>query len=155
MRRYSCPSVSFSRFAARRRRESRRITEAAIEIKSDLFRQMLDAILKEMVCSRNHRMLNRYALLSLELFNEAGDFLQRRDAILISVHAKTRGGTRCQKRKIEAVGGGRYRDKTLDFRPPHQELHADPGAERYPRDPGAARFRIERLRPVKGRRRVR
>ena len=35
--------------------------------------------------------------------------------------------------------------------PPHQELHADPGAEGKAGDPDAARIRVQRLNPVKRR----
>src|SRR5208283_961102 len=150
----SC-SAALGRFAARRRRKFRRIAEAAVKIKSDLLGQMLDAILEEMIGAGNHRMLDCYALLGLELLDKAGDFLQGSDAILISMHEKTGGRTGREKGKIEAVGGGRNRDETFDFRPPHQELHADPGAKRDSGDPAGARFGIESLRPVEGGCRVR
>src|SRR5262249_45526691 len=42
-------------------------------------------------------------------------------------------------------------DEALDLRPSHQELHADPGAEREAGDPTAARLRVDRLRPVERR----
>jgi hypothetical protein len=53
-----------------------------------------------------------------------------------------------QEREIVEVGGRRDRDEALDLRPAHQELHADPGAEREAGDPAAARLGVDRLRPV-------
>src|SRR5262249_32308226 len=40
--------------------------------------------------------------------------------------------------------------EALDLRPAHEELHADPGAEREAGDPAGAGLGIERLRPVEG-----
>ena len=53
-----------------------------------------------------------------------------------------------EEREIVEVGGRRDRDEALDLRPAHQQLHADPGAEREAGDPAAARFRVDGLRPV-------
>src|SRR5262249_10921884 len=53
--------------------------------------------------------------------------------------------------EIVEVGGRRDRDEALDLWPAHQQLHADPGAEREAGDPAAARLRVDRLRPVERR----
>src|SRR5208283_532642 len=108
-----------------------------------------------MVSSRNHRVLDRYAPLGFEPFDKDSDFLQRGDSIVVAMHEKTGGRTGREEGIIEAISGRCDRDETFDFWPPHQKLHADPGAKRDSRDPARARFRIDRLRPVEGGRRVR
>src|SRR5579875_257378 len=113
---------------------------------------MLDAILEEMIRAWYDRVLDQYAFLCLELFNKARNLLQRRDAILVSVHEKARRRTGCEKRKVEAVGGRCNGDEAFDLWPPHQELHSNPGTKRNSGNPTAARFRIDRLCPVKSRR---
>src|SRR5262249_44369827 len=47
------------------------------------------------------------------------------------------------------------RDKSLDLRSAHQQLHADPGAEGKSCNPATACFRIDRLCPVERGRRIR
>ena len=65
------------------------------------------------------------------------------------------GGAGGEEREIVAVGHGGDRDEALDLRAAHQELHADPGAERHAGDPAGAGVRVDRLRPVERRGRVR
>ena len=114
----------------------------------DLLDQRLDAVFEEMIGARNHRVLDLDALLRLELLDEAGDFLQGRDAVLVAMHEQAGGRAGREEGEIEAVGGRRDRDEAFDLRPAHQKLHADPGAEGDAGDPAGARLRIDRLRPV-------
>ena len=108
-----------------------------------------------MVGARDHLLLDDDALLGLELVDQAGDVLVRHHCILVAVndHARRRAGG--EKRKIVEVGGRSDRDEALDFGPPHEQLHADPGAEREARDPAAPGLRIDRLRPIERRSRIR
>src|SRR5262249_32208269 len=71
------------------------------------------------------------------------------------MHEEPRGRAWREKGEIEPVGGWRDRNKTFDFGPAHEKLHADPGPERDARDPAGSRLGIDRLRPVQGRRCVR
>src|ERR1700736_5898866 len=103
----------------------------------------------------NDRMLNGHALLSLELFDQAGNLSQGRDPVAISMHEESGGRTRREKGEIETAGRRRDRDETFDFRPPHQELHANPGAERDAGDPAGARLGPDARPLVEPRRRVR
>src|SRR5204862_7996655 len=57
--------------------------------------------------------------------------------------------------EVIEIGGRRDRDKTLDFGPAHQKLHADPGPERKAGDPAGARFGVDGLRPVQRGSRIR
>src|SRR5215472_3239337 len=106
-----------------------RHAEALVEISAHHRLEILDAILEEMVRLGNDRMLDDDALLGLQLLDEGEHFLQRRDAILVPMHEQARRRTGGKKTVIETVGGRRYRDEALDFWPPHQKLHADPGSE--------------------------
>ena len=78
----------------------------------------------------------------------AMNLFQRRDAVLVAMDEQARRGAGGEKAKIEAVGGWGDRDEALNLRSAHQELHADPGAERDASDPAGARLRADRLRPV-------
>src|SRR6476659_3208138 len=64
------------------------------------------------------------------------------------MHEQPGGRAGREEREIEAVRGGRDRDEALDLGPAHQELHADPRAERYAGDPAGAGLRVDRLGPV-------
>ena len=123
--------------------------EALVEIGAHDLLQILHAILEEVVGVGDHRMLDENALLGLELLDERLNLLERRDAILVAVDEQARRRARREKREIEAVGRGRDGDEALDLGTAHQQLHADPGAERDAGDPAGARFRVDALRPVK------
>ena len=56
--------------------------------------------------------------------------------------------TRCEKREVVHIGRRRHRYKSADFRPPHEQLHADPGAERKPGDPTLAGLGVDALQPI-------
>src|SRR6185295_5157456 len=46
------------------------------------------------------------------------------------------------------IGGWGHRNEALDLGPPHQHLHADPGAEGKAGDPAASRVWMHRLHPI-------
>ena len=73
---------------------------------------------------------------------------------MIALQDQTRGRAWREKREIVQIGWRRDGDEALDFRSPHQQLHADPGAERKTGDPARAGVLIIRLHPIKGRSRI-
>src|SRR5580692_2402029 len=80
-------------------------------------------------------------------------------SVLTSFGGTTASLSPCTIRREEGevieIGRRRDRDESLNLRPAHQELHADPGAEREAGDPAGARFRVDGLRPIERGRRVR
>ena len=101
-----------------------------------------------MVGAGDDLLVDHDALLGLELVDQTGDVLVRDHRVLVAVDDEAGRRAGRQERKVVKVRRRRDRDKALDLRPPHQELHADPGAERETGDPAAPRLRIDRLRPV-------
>ena len=132
-----------------------RHAETLVEIGADHRVQIVDAILEEVIGLGNNRVLDHDALLGLQFLDQGQNLFQRRDAILVAVDEQAGRGTGREKAEIEAVGRRGDRYESLDLRPAHQELHADPGAERDAGDPAGARLRADRLRPVERRGRVR
>ena len=65
--------------------------------------------------------------------------------------ARRAGG---EEREVIHVRRRRDRNEAADFRPAHQQLHADPRAEGKARDPGRLCFGMEALHPVERGRRV-
>ena len=74
--------------------------------------------------------------------------LVRHHRVLVAMDDQAGRRAGREEREVVEIGGRRDRDEALDLRPAHQQLHADPGAEREAGDPAAARFRIDGLRPV-------
>ena len=117
--------------------------------------QVFHAVLEEMVGAFDHGVFDHDALLGLELLDDAGDFLDRRDPVLVAMDEQAGRRAGREKGEVEAVGGRGDRDEALDFRPAHQQLHPDPRAEGNPGDPARAGLGADRLRPVERGRRVR
>src|SRR6266581_1385250 len=111
--------------------------ETLVEIGADRLHQRVDLAVEEVVGARDHLLLDHDALLGLELVDKAADVLVRHDGILVAVNDHAGGGAGREKRKVVEVGGRGDRDEPLDFGPPHEELHADPGTEGETRDPAA------------------
>src|ERR1700722_4709319 len=124
--------------------------KALVEIGADRDHQRLDLAVEEMVGALHDLLLDHDALLGLELLDEAGHVLLRHHRILVAMDDQAGGRAGGEKREVVEVRGRRDRDEAFDLGPPHQELHADPGAEREAGDPAAPRLRIDRLRPVEG-----
>src|SRR5712691_5680241 len=129
--------------------------EPLVEIGADRLHQRIDLAVEEVVGARDHLLLDHDALLGLELVDQPGDVLVRHHRVLVAVHDHARGRAGSEERKIIEVRRRRDRDEALDLGPPHQELHADPGAEGEAGDPAAPGLRIERLRPIERRSGVR
>lgn len=85
-----------------------------------------------------------------ELGDELGDFGVGYDFVLVSMDDEAGRGTRGQEAEIVHVGRRCDRDETVDLRPAHQQLHADPGAEGKTRHPAGAGIGIGALQPVEG-----
>jgi hypothetical protein len=88
------------------------------------------------------------AFLRLQLLDQRGHVLGRRDDVLLPVDDQAGRRAGRQEREVVAVRLRRDRDEAFDLGAAHQQLHADPGAEREASDPARARFRIDGLRPV-------
>src|SRR5262249_33429610 len=116
-----------------------------VEIGADRLHQRVDLAVEEVVGARDHPLLDHDAFLGLELVDKAADVLVRHDRILVAVNDHAGGGAGREKRKVVEVGGRGDRDEPLDFGPPHEQLHTDPGAEGEPGDPAAPGLRIDRL----------
>ena len=108
-----------------------------------------------MVGARHDLLVDDDAFLGLELLDQAGDVLVGHHRVLVAVDDQPGRRAGREEGEVVEIGGRRDRDEALDLRPPHQELHADPGAEREAGDPARARLGIDRLRPVERRGRIR
>ena len=122
--------------------------EALVEIGADRFLQVFHAVFEEVVGVGDHGVLDRDAFLGLQFLDQRLHFLERRDPILVAVNEQAGRRAGGEEAEVEAVGGRGDRDEAFDFRPPHQQLHADPRAERDAGDPAGARLGADRLRPV-------
>src|SRR5216683_1990241 len=103
----------------------------------------------------NFSLVDHDALLGLELLDQRVDILGRHHGVFLAMHDQARRRAGRQEREIIEIGGRRDRNKTFDLGPAHQQLHADPGAERKSRDPAGTRLRIDSLRPIQRGSRVR
>ena len=74
----------------------------------------------------------------------------RRDGVLLAMDEQAGSGAGGEEREIVMLGQGRDRDEAGHLRPPHQQLHRDPGAEGHPDQPADAGLPIEGLQPVQG-----
>ena len=127
-----------------------RHAEPLVEIGADDGLQIVDAVLEEMVRLGDHRVLDQDALLGLQLLDQRQHLLERRDAVLVAMDEQAGRRAGGEEAEVEPVGRRGDGDEALDLRPAHQELHADPGAERDAGDPAGARLRADGLRPVEG-----
>src|ERR1700728_3365663 len=127
-----------------------RHAETLVEIGADDHVQFVDAILEEVIGLGDDRMLDEDALLGLQFLDQRQDLFQRRDAILVAVDKQPGRRAGGEKAEVEPVGWRRDRNEALNLGAAHQELHADPGAERHAGDPAGARLRADRLSPVEG-----
>src|SRR3569833_1372520 len=133
----------------------RDIRAAPVEILGAAFGEFVDLALVEVVSAIDDLLLDRDALLGLELVNQLLHRRRRRHAVLVAVDDQARGRAGGEEREVVEVLRRAHRDESFDLRAAHQELHADPGAEREAGAPAAAALTIERLQPVERRRRVR
>src|ERR1700722_14215455 len=127
-----------------------RHAETLVEIGAHYGLQFVHAILEEVVRLRNDRMLDGDALLGLQFLDQPHNLFQWRDPVLVAMDEQAGRGAGRKKAVIKAIGGGSDGNEALDLGPAHQELHADPGAERDAGDPAGARLRADRLRPIEG-----
>src|ERR1700735_4014473 len=146
---------AWASMASRRRRRLSGASEALVEIAADRGHQRFDFGVEEVVGAGNDLLLDDDAFLRLELLDQSRDVAMRHHRIFVAMDDKA--GRRAGRKEGEVVKVRRRRDRdeALDFRPPHQKLHADPGAEGKACNPAGARLGIDRLHPVERRRRVR
>ena len=97
---------------------------------------------------------DRDALLLVQLADEDVRVPRRRHPVGGAVDDEARRRAGGEEREVVHVGRRRDADEAGDLGPPHQELHADPGAEREPRDPAVLGVLVHRLQVVERRGRV-
>src|SRR5580700_9026372 len=143
------PGAGYCKRRLCRRRRPPALAQPLVEILADGSHQRLDLAVEEMIGAGDDLLLDDDAFLRLEFFNEVGDVARRHHRVLVAVDDQAGGRAGRQEREVVEIGRRRDRDETLDLRPAHQKLHADPGAEREACDPAAARLGVDGLRPVK------
>ena len=116
--------------------------------------QYFGAIDEEMVGARDLAEIDLDVALMRQLVDELLYRLHRHQGVLVALQDQPRRGTGRQKGEVILIGRRRHRDERLDFRPPHQELHADPGAERVSGDPARGGVRVVALQPIERGRRI-
>ena len=73
------------------------------------------------------------------------------DLVGLALDDDPRRGARREEAEVVHVGRRSDRDEALDLGTAHQQLHADPGAEADPGDPGRLRLGVDLLDPVERR----
>jgi len=103
---------------------------------------------EEVVGALDGAGLDRDALLQRQACNELLDIGLRHDLVLL--RADDQAGRRAGGEEGEVVGvcRRRHRNEAVDLGAPHQQLHADPGAERVAGDPARLGVGIHALQPV-------
>src|SRR6185312_4568099 len=139
----------------RRRGRLARHVETLVEILAERRQKRLDLAVEEVVGALHHLLLDDDALLRLQLLDQRVHVLGRHHRILVAVDDQARGRAGSEEGEVVEVRRRADRDEALDLGAAHQQLHADPGAEREAGDPARLRFRIDGLRPVERGRRVR
>src|SRR5947209_1130998 len=119
-----------------------------VEITGHRFHQRLKLAIEEMVCARDDLLIDHDPLLRLELLDKGVDVLWRHHGVFFAMHDEPGRRAGRQEREIIKIGWRRDGDKAFDFRPPHQQLHADPRAKGEAGHPARARFGIDGLRPI-------
>jgi len=126
-----------------------------VEIDAAIGDQLVDLTLEEVVGAGDDLLLDGDALLRLEFVDELLHRGRRGDPVLVAMDDESRRGAGRQERKVVEIFRRGHGNEAFHLRPAHQQLHADPGAEREAGDPAAAAFAVERLQPVEGRGRIR
>ena len=131
------------------------MVEALVEVAAANAHQLLGLAVEEVVRARDDFLVDDDAALGLQLVDERLHVLRLRHAVGIAMDDQAGRGAGREEGEVELAGGRGNRDEALDFRTAHQQLHADPGAERDAGDPAGARVRIDRLNPIERGRRIR
>src|SRR5690606_11816661 len=113
-----------------------------------LFDQRVMHVRLEVIGAGNRALRDRDSLLRVQLVYESLHVLRRRHAVVAAVDDEAGRWAGCQEREVVEVWLRRNRHETFDFWAAHQELHADPRAERIAGNPAVLRIRMERLDPV-------
>ena len=116
---------------------------------------LVEMVVEKVVAILDDPEIDHDAPLGHQLFGQLLDRFQRDQRVLAAVHHEAGRRAGRQEGKIVHVGRRRDRDESVQFRAPHQELHADPGAEGESGDPAARCVFVVVLHPVERRRRVR
>ena len=104
-----------------------------------------------MVRALDHLEVDLDAALLVQLLHQTLNRIGRHQGIFLAMDDQARGRAGREEAEVVHVGRQRQADKAMDLGPPHQQLHADPGAEREAGDPAGAAVDIVLLHPVEGR----
>src|SRR6266851_4629782 len=124
------------------------------DIGVDMARQYFGAVDEEMVGARDLAEIDLDVALVRQLVDELLHRLRRYQGVLVALQDQPGRRARREKGEVVLVGRRRDRDERLDFRPPHQELHADPRAKGIAGDPARGGVRVVALQPIECRRRI-
>src|SRR6187200_1195928 len=122
--------------------------ETTVEIIGALFDEKFGVVREEVVRAGQSLLRDGDALLRVQLVDETLHIFRRRDLVGVAVNDETRRWTWSEEREVVSVRLRRDRDEAFDLGTTHQELHADPRAERIAGDPAGFRIRMQRLNPV-------
>src|SRR5215469_16690982 len=126
------------------RRRKRPFVQIALHRRDEI----VDLFLEKVVRAWYDLVAYHDALLRLELIHQRLDGSNWDDAVAVAIDHQARRRAGGEEAEIIEIGRGRYGDKTIDLRAPHQELHRDPGAEGDPGDPAGFRIRVRELEPI-------
>ncbi len=121
------------------------------DIAVDMRRQLFHVMVEEMVGAGDDAVIDLDVALMRELGDQLLRRLERHDRVLVAMDDEAGGRARRQEAEIVEIGGRRHGDEAGDLGPPHQQLHADPGAEGKTGDPAGLGIGIVALQPVERR----
>ena len=115
----------------------------------------LESIGEIMISAGDFAKIDLDVALMRQLGDESLDRVDRHDRVVIALQDQARGGAWGEKGEVVNIRRRGDHDKALDLRPAHQQLHADPGAERVASHPTLRGGRVGGLEPVERGRRIR
>ena len=122
--------------------------QTPVEVVRTFFEQRVHHAGEKVIGAGKGFLRDKDALLRLQFFHQALDILFRGHPIGVAVNDQARRRTGGKKGKVVDIRLRRDRHETLDLGPPHQQLHADPGAEGIAGNPASFAVRMQTLDPV-------
>jgi hypothetical protein len=116
--------------------------------------KLVGAVLEEMVGAGDLAEVDLDIALVRQLVHQLLHRIDRHQRVGVALEDQPGRRAGGEKGEIVLVRRRRDRDERIDLRPPHQQLHADPGAERIARHPAGLGVGVVGLQPVERRRGV-